>query len=176
MILYRELCLEEITRELLSDFQRKQIVTQCWRKIDGEWLIKDIFFVDDWTELEYAELIDCLRKTILTNGLVIGAFLDGRLKGFASVESMLSGKYRQYIDLSSIYISQDMRRKGVGKELFRRAKAYAKKQGAEKLYISAHSAVESQAFYRAMGCVEAEEYSSEHVKQEPCDCQLECRL
>lgn len=29
---------------------------------------------------------------------------------------------------------------------------------AEKLYISAHSAVESQAFYKAIGCREAEEY------------------
>lgn len=176
MVQYRELCFEEVRQELFSNFQRKQNVTQCWRKIDGEWLIKDVFFVDDWTEQEHVELIDCLRKTILTNGLVIGAFLDGRLKGFASVESTFSGKYRQYMDLSSIHVSQDMRRKGIGKELFRIAKEYAKKQGAQKLYISAHSAVESQAFYRAMGCVEAEEYNAEHVKKEPCDCQLECRL
>ena len=49
----------------------------------------------------------------------------------------------------------------------------AKSNGAEKLYISAHSAVESQAFYHAMGCVEAVEYKKEHVEQEPYDRQLE---
>ena len=48
--------------------------------------------------------------------------------------------------------------------------------GAGKLYISAHSAVESQAFYKSMGCVEAGEYNPEHVEKEPYDCQLECRL
>ena len=56
------------------------------------------------------------------------------------------------------------------------AKEWAKKKGAGKLYISAHSSVESQAFYRAMGCMEAEVYNSKHVEEEPCDCQLECRL
>ena len=45
-----------------------------------------------------------------------------------------------------------------------------------KLYISAHSAVETQSFYRAMGCVEAEAYCAEHVEREPFDCQLECAI
>lgn len=53
------------------------------------------------------------------------------------------------------------------------ATKWAKDQGASKLYISAHSAVESQRFYEAMGCIEAAEYNEEHVKREPCDCQLE---
>ena len=46
--------------------------------------------------------------------------------------------------------------------------------GRKPLYISAHSSVESQAFYKApMGCVEAREYQAFHVEKEPCDCQLE---
>lgn len=45
-----------------------------------------------------------------------------------------------------------------------------------KLYISAHSAVESQAFYKQMGCVEAQVYHLKHVEAEPYDCQLECKL
>lgn len=39
-----------------------------------------------------------------------------------------------------------------------------------------HSIVESQAFYRKMGCTEAQEYSQKHVEAEPFDCQLECML
>jgi len=45
--------------------------------------------------------------------------------------------------------------------------------GAEKLYISAHSSKESQAFYHAIGCIEAKEYNRELSEAEPCDCQLE---
>jgi N-acetylglutamate synthase-like GNAT family acetyltransferase len=69
-----------------------------------------------------------------------------------------------------------MRGKSIGKELFRLSKAWAKEHGAQKLYISAHSSVETQAFYRAMGCVEAVEYNEAHVAAEPCDCQMECVL
>ena len=77
------------------------------------------------------------------------------------------------MDLSSIHVSEDMRGHGIGKQLFQLAAAWAKSNGAKKLYISAHSAVESQAFYHAMGCVEAMEYKKEHVEQEPYDRQLE---
>lgn len=176
MIIYRELCSYEITRELFTYFHRKQNVTKCWRKINGEWLIKDIAFVDDWTEQEYIELILNLRNTIQENGFIAGAFIDGQLKGFVSVESTLFGKDSKYIDLSNIHVSQDLRGKGIGKELFHMAKVWAQNHGAQRLYISAHSAVESQAFYRAMGCVEAEEYNKVLADKEPCDCQLECRL
>ena len=80
------------------------------------------------------------------------------------------------MNLSNIHVSQDMRRQGIGKELFTLTKTWANEHGAEKLYISAHSAVESQAFYKSMGCVEAVEYNQELAEKEPCDCQLECVL
>lgn len=105
-----------------------------------------------------------------------GAFYEGTLKGFVSVEADIFGEEQGYMDLSSIHVSEDMRGKGIGKALFLAAKEWAKKKGAKKLYISAHSAVESQAFYKKMGCVEAEVYNMEHAEKEPFDCQLECKL
>lgn len=167
---------ECLSMKLFANFKRHQTVTKCWRKIDGKWCIKEIAFIDDWTEEEYAELISCLKNTVVTGGMVLGAFWNKDLKGFVSIEPNLFGKNKEYLDLSNIHVSEDMRGKGIGKELFQQAKRWAKEHGARKLYISAHSAVESQAFYRAMGCVEAEEYNQEHVKKEPCDCQLECRV
>ena len=110
---------------------------------------------------------------IKDGGVVFGAFLEGQLKGFASVETEKKKKNQEYMDLSSIHVSEDMRGHGIGKQLFQLAAAWAKSNGGEKLYISAHSAVESQAFYHAMGCVEAVEYKKEHVEQEPYDRQLE---
>jgi len=173
---YIELKAGEINRELFLHFRRHQVVTQCWRKIDGKWCIKDDPFTDDWNEEEYNKLIVCLKNTITTGGIVFGAFSNGMLKGFVSIESALFGRNEEYLDLSSIHVSEDMRGKGVGKKLFQLAKTWAKEHGAGKLYISAHSAVESQAFYRAMGCVEARKYNRYHVEKEPCDCQLEYKL
>ena len=173
---YRVLSAEEINRGLFSAFIRRQEVNLCWRKIDGRWQIKPAPFVDDWSEEDYAFLVACLQNTVRTGGVVMGVFLDGLLKGFVSVESAPFGSEKQYLDLTSIHVSQDMRGRGMGRELFRRAADWAREKGAGKLYISAHSAVEGQAFYKAMGCVEAKEINAAHAEKEPFDCQLEFSL
>lgn len=176
MVCYRGLSTAEINRNLFRAFQRKQVVTKCWRKEENQWVIKDAPFIDDWGEREYEILVDCLKNTIATGGLVCGAFIGGALKGFVSVEGAPIGSAGQYMDLSSLHVSQDVRRAGIGRELFAIARKFARERGAKKLYISAHSAVESQAFYRSVGCREAEEYNPEHVEREPYDCQLECEV
>lgn len=176
MITYKVLAVNDIDLSMFAFFDRTQNVTKCWRKINGEWFIKDEPFVDNWSEDEYREGVQYLKNLINSGGYVVGAFCDGHLKGFASVEPAIFGTHAKYVDLSNIHVSQDMRGQGIGRELFILAKKWAKDMQAEKLYISAHSAVESQAFYRAMGCVEAAEYNKQLAEKEPCDCQLECVL
>lgn len=175
-IQYRQVTDQEISPELFAQFIRHQKVTMCRRKVNGEWTVAADPFVDDWCSEDYQTLIKCLKNTVLTGGFVCGAFYRGILKGFVSVEASLFGGSHRYLDLSSIHISEDMRGRGIGRVLFQKAASWAAQQGADKLYISAHSAVETQAFYQAMGCVEAQVYHREHVEREPYDCQLEYRL
>lgn len=176
MFQYRNLCENEIDKNLFGNFKRHQTVTKCWRKESGKWVVRDAPFIDDWTEQDIDELIFCLKRTLISGGLVYAAFYNNQLKGFVSVEHELFGGSNKYLDLSSIHVSEDMRNQGIGTALFTAAKAWAKKHGAQKLYISAHSAIESQAFYKKMGCIEAEQYNQAHVDKEPYDCQLECKL
>ena len=173
---YVKLKADEINRELFSQFIRHQKVTQCWRKINNKWCIENVSFIDDWSENNYQELIIFLKNVVFIGGVAFGAFTKGILKGFSSVDPVPFGKNNEYLDLTDIHVSEDMRGKGLGKNLFQLSKEWAKEHGAKKLYISAHSAVESQAFYKAMGCVEALEYSQTHTEKEPFDCQLECIL
>lgn len=173
MIEYRILQEPEIDRELFSAFVRRQVVDQCLRRENDAWVVRSDPFVDDWTDADYRFLADCLRNTVHTGGFVCGAFSDGKLKGFVSAESGLFGGENRYCDLTSLHVSQDMRRNGIGKALFLAASEWAKKQSAKKLYISSHSAIETQRFYRSMGCVDAAEYNQKHVEAEPYDCQLE---
>lgn len=172
-IQYRPPGPEEITRDLFRSFERRQVVDWCWRRERGQWVIRQDPFVDQWSEADYAFLVTCLQHTLSAGGVVFGAFCEGNLKGFASVEHNPLGSRGQYRDLTSLHVSQELRGNGLGRRLFGLAVDWAKGQGAEKLYISGHSAVETQAFYQAMGCREAEECSQEHVSQEPFDCQLE---
>lgn len=176
MIQYRALNENDICRELFDSFTRRQVVTKCWRRDNGGWVIRDDPFIDDWSETDYQTLIACLKNTAATGGVVYAGFVNGILKGFVSVEPALFGRSNQYLDLTSIHVSEELRGMGMGSALFQLAKEWARKKGAKKLYISAHSAVESQAFYKRMGCAEAQEYKQEHVDAEPFDCQLECVL
>ena len=91
MIEYRMLHVNEINRELFRYFRRRQVVTKCWRKVNGVWCIKDIAFTDEWTEKDYVFLVSCLKNTVQTGGMVSGAFLRNQLKGFVSVEAALFG-------------------------------------------------------------------------------------
>jgi len=168
---YKELEVGSINNELFVYFKRHQVVTKCLRKIGNQWCIKDVKFTEDWDAKNYSKLITCLKRTITKGGVVFGVFIDEKLKGFSSVEADFLGKKKEYLELTSLHVSEDMRSKGIGKELFNLSKQWAKQHGACKLYISAHSSIESQSFYKAMGCVEALEYAKRHA--DPYDCQLE---
>lgn len=69
MITYKELTENDITRELFSSFIRRQVVTKCLRKIDGEWVIRDDPFIDDWSEDDYSFLVSCLKTPSQPEGL-----------------------------------------------------------------------------------------------------------
>ena len=176
MVEYRNVTQQELNREWFDGFIRRQNVTKCWRKEKGKWVVQEAPFVDDWTEQDYQELLSSLRSTVARGGFVYAAFCGRLLKGFVSVEPGLFGGRHRYLDLTNLHVSEDMRRQGIGAALFAAAKAWAKQNGARKLYLSAHSAVETQAFYHKMGCVEAVVYQQKHVEAEPFDCQMECLL
>lgn len=171
-VIYRKLTAEEITPALFQSFRRFQKVERCWRKEDGIWVLKDIAFTEDWGEDDYRQMCPRLRRDA-ESGAVFGAFWEGALKGFASVEGARIGSGKQYAVLSELHVSEDCRRMGLGRQLFGLAAGRGRELGAKKLYISAMSAEESQRFYLAMGCVEAEEYDPPHVEKEPCDVQME---
>lgn len=176
MISYRVINPKEIQRGLFRGFIRHQTVTDCLRFEGGKWVVRSDPFIDDWSEIDYGVLLRSLKDCAEIGGLVYGAFCGGLLKGFVSVEPELFGGGNKYLDLTFIYVSEDMRHRGIGRRLFLEAKDWALKRGARKLYISAHSAVESQAFYQSMGCVDAELPNARHVEAEPYDRQLECLL
>lgn len=89
---YRTVALEEIDRRLFHAFIRRQDVTKCWRKEDGDWVIRDIAFIDDWSEVDYAYLVACLRRTLEGGGVLFGAFEDGRAQGLRVGGGTASGK------------------------------------------------------------------------------------
>ena len=99
---------------------------------NGVWVVRDAPFIDDWSEADYAFLVQCLQNTLATGGVVLGAFADGALKGFASVESAPLGKAGDYRDLTCLHVSAELRGRGIGRELFTRAAQWARAHGGKK--------------------------------------------
>ena len=154
---YTELTAETLTARSLDGFVRRQDV-------------------EDWTlagrRTRAEEMLEGVRQ-----GARFFAALDGEaVVGFAYLKPEPFGSRGQYRELGRFHVSEPCRGRGVGRRLFAMACEGAREMGAEKLYLSAHSAREPMAVYRRLGCVEAEEPNQRLVEKEPCDVQMEFRL
>lgn len=83
-----------------------------------------------------------------------------------TVEYEIFGKSVKYVNLEQFQVSEDFRGKRIGRKLFDLACSEAKNFDAQKLYISAHSSKESQAAYKALGCVPASEVNEKMAAEE----------
>lgn len=173
MITYEKLTKDNFNEYSLDDFVRHQEVTECWRNVDGEWKLLPIAFTEEWD----LETCRCAAKDIFVNlaGNLAGyAALDnGKVVGYITVGTDFFGSRNQYVQLVEFQVSEAYRGRKIGKKLFELACEQARSLEAEKLYISAHSSKESQAAYRALGCVHAEEINERLASEEPCDVQME---
>ena len=118
----------------LDNFIRHQLVKECLRNVDGNWILLPISFVEEWN-------LDKCRE----EASVIANNLKGDLIGYIMVGTERLGTKRQYVQLVSFQVSEPFRGMGVGRKLFEKAAGIAREYGAKKLYISAHSLKVSQA-------------------------------
>ncbi len=106
--------------------------------------------------------------------LYVSAIIDNsELLGFMILNCNPIGKGSEYIELKMFHVSQQYRNKGIGKLLFDDAKRKANELNIPKLYLSAHSAYETQKFYESLGCIDAIWKYLKAVELEPWDIQME---
>ncbi|WP_137791261.1 GNAT family N-acetyltransferase [Bacillus sp. E(2018)] len=163
----------ELTDDFLNEFNRYQETKQVWYVEDKDYKMKDDYFIDDWTPERKVQVIQELRRCVRSGGVVAAAWKQKQVVGFANVESERFGSDTQYVELPYLHVSNGVRGMGIGKKLFALCCQEAKKLGSKKLYIAAHPSIESQSFYRAVGCSPAEEVNERIFKREPLDIQLE---
>lgn len=170
---YAELNTENFNIASLDGFKRHQEVYECWRKEGENYILKPVRYTEDWSLEELREMAQKIITVTDCGGMACGAFCGEDVVGFALLPKGKFGSRNQYIDLAEFYVSAPYRSRGIGRKLFEQICGYAKNSGAEKIYISAHSAKESIAAYKSFGCVLAEEINEELANAEPCDVQME---
>lgn len=175
-ITYAKLTSDNFTETSLDTFIRHQEVTEIWQNVNGKLVLRPIHFVEEWELPKLRQQAQTILQIIKNQGIAYGAFLHGQLIGFSYLADGLFGRQNQYIELAMMQVSCPFRRQGIGKMLFTHICMDATRTRASKLYISAHSARETIAFYHALGCVEATEINPQIAANEPFDIQLEYQL
>ena len=175
-IVFAQLNCGNFDKYSLDGFILNQKVTRCWRKVDGFYKLQPVSYTEEWSLAERRKMADKIINGINNGSAAFAAVTDDTVIGFALLCGGLFGSGSQYTDLAEFYISEPYRRNGIGKKLFEAACCEAKKRGAKKIYISAHSAEESIAAYKKYGCVLAAEPDVAHILKEPFDLQLEYDL
>ena len=133
--------------------------------VDGVAAVEAATFPTPWSRDAFASEMNNVAARYLV------AEKDGRVIGFAGAWIILDESH-----ITNIAVIKDERGQGIGRRLFSAICDAARAAGADKLYISAHSSKESQAAYRALGCVPAEEADPVRMEKEPCDVQMEYDL
>ena len=157
----------------LNHFVRHQQVKECWRNVDGQWKLVPIEFEENWSIEQCQKIAADVALHMEKDQTAIGVFDGEEVIGFITVSHNIFGNTAKYVELVCFQVSEPYRGMGIGKALFYHACEEARRLGADKLYISAHSSKESQAAYKALGCVHAKEINQKLAEEEPCDVQLE---
>ena len=172
-VVYRPLTAENFGKYSLDGFVRRQQVTECWRREQGALVLKPIAFTEDWSLEERRERAERILRAVGEGGAAFGAVVEQQVIGYVLLNGV-AGSTHQLLKLDSFHVSEPYRRRGIGRHLFDLACGEARRRGYRGLYISACSARETQAAYRAYGCVPAPaaEIDPASAAEEPCDIQM----
>ncbi len=166
----KPLKVEDINPGLLDDFSHFQKITKKYVKKNGEWEISDASILREWSTEKRIWITKYMCQQIERGGLTVGAFFCGKLIGFCCMDGIVSGNSAKYANLTMLFVDDNWKRRGIEKLLFKEAHKHAVKLGAEKIFISAISSIETIAFYLKIGCTDANEVVESFVDSEDDRC------
>lgn len=156
----------DIRPQMLAGFQHRQVISDKWvRDGEGYRLIKT-HEIREWDSGKRIWIPQYLTQQLDRGGAAIGAFLGGRLIGFASLDGILVGGPEKYANLTMLFVDDRWHWRGTGKQLFGRICRCAENRGADKLFISAIPSHDTISFYFSMGCLDAVHIIDEFVDTE----------
>ena len=168
MIKIELLSAENFRLDSLDNYLRKQDVKKVYRKQNGEYILVDCVYTEDW-DMEKRRSV---AKDISSEDYITYLAIDNdEVVGFIGLKKDL---IEPYMILDLMQVSATYRGQGIGRKLFDVGKEEARKAGAEALYISACSSEETIAFYKAMGAKLTDCPIKEIAEDEPYDLQMVC--
>ena len=168
MIRIELLSTENFKPDSLDNYQRKQDVKKVYRKHNGEYILVDCVYIEDW-DMEKRRFV--AKDISSDDSIAYLAIENDEVVGFIGLKKDL---VESYMILDMMHVPAACRGQGIGRRLFDVGKEEARKAGAKALYISACSSEETIAFYKAMGAELTDRPITEFAEAEPYDLQMIC--
>ena len=147
-ITYRVLERDEIRK--LNEIDRYEIIEEIYCFRDGKLVLeKEYSEITDIPDI--SEVIEDYIEDYDDDGTFVGAFDAEKLVGLGGISGKLIGENKDTLQLSSLWVSNQYRKKGIGRQLVSMLKEEAKQLGAERLYVSAAPSKNTVDFYRGVG-------------------------
>lgn len=163
--------------KLLGEIDRKEIVNEVYYFKENKLKIASEFDnIEGWNLEELNDYINRLEDIHDRNGTIYGAFDNNIIVGLGSLESKFIGRNNDQLKLDMLYISNNYRKKGIGKNLVNLVCKKAKELGAKSIYISATPFKNTVDFYFAMGAKLTEEINKDLYELEPYDIHMVLEL
>lgn len=175
MIEGRDLSREEV--QSLWTIDRSETIERVYTLENGVLVLRPgAFDLRGWPPGEAEKYTPLLEDCHDRRGWLYGLFDDGRLIAAAVLDSRFIGKRRDQLQLKFLHVSRSHRGRGLGRDLFARASAEARRRGASGLYVSATPSQHTVDFYLHLGCTVAAEPDAELLALEPDDIHFLCAL
>ncbi|MCL2775941.1 MAG: GNAT family N-acetyltransferase [Oscillospiraceae bacterium] len=147
-ITYRVLKRDEIPK--FAEIDRYEIIEDIYYFRDGKLVLeKEYCEVKEFSNMP--ERIENVTNICDSGGTYIGAFDGEKLVGLGGIGGELIGENNDMIQLTSMFVSNKYRNRGIGRQIIYMLKEKAKQSGAEKLYVSATPSKHTVDFYRSVG-------------------------
>lgn len=168
--------LEKRDLDGVKDIDRSDYADSTYCVKEGKLVLQELEFNHPgFSPNRIEEIIDNLKKGCENGYVLFGAFdTTTKLVGISGLEYDLIGKRKNMLNLSPMWVSKNYRRIGIGRKLVEMAKEEAiKRQGVNRLYISATYSKNTIDFYLKMGCRLVAELDEMLYEMEPEDIHLE---
>ncbi|MDR2686236.1 MAG: GNAT family N-acetyltransferase [Oscillospiraceae bacterium] len=185
-IVVRAMRPEDLHVHMMDGFDRYQEITRIMRK-NGR--VKKLRKprVEDWNGGDNKAFVSnfiyhvYFRQYFGGEPKAFAAFRGDQVVGFAHWRSIKDqklkrGKETDFAVLDRLFISRECRRMGLGSQLFTLCAEAARAEGSHILYINTNPAVETQAFYKSLGCVKTKTDLGPVLRAPKHDIPLEFRL
>ena len=170
MVIFKNLTAQDMTEDLLLGFHHHQKITNKWIRNQERWEIIKFDDLRTWNTEKRIWISGYLCQQVRQGGAAVAAIDGEKLVGFCCIDGGLKGKTANYANLTMLFVDDNWKRKGIGRELFRLICRCAQARKAYKLFISAIPSVETIAFYFSLGCVDAREMIPDYIDTEQDRC------